>query len=114
MTQPANGTLVIESPVNQGHTRFYRPGGSTTTDIGSGTITMTTSWNGQALVAEGSAKASSGVVTAVKETVSRDGDALIVEIVVGDKTSKLRYVPLTLDDIGPCTTWPTPCKKAAG
>jgi hypothetical protein len=114
VTQPQNGTLVMESPVNQGHTRFYRPGGSTATDVASGTITMTSAWSGKTLVAEGSARASSGVVTQVKETFSRDGEALVVEITAGDKTSKLRYVPLTLDDIGPCTSWPTPCKKAAG
>ncbi len=112
VTQPQNGTLVIESPINQGHTRFYRPGGSTSTDIASGTIAMTTSWRGRTLTAEGSTKASSGVVTQVKETFSRDGETLVVEIAAGDKTSKLRYVPLTLDDIGPCTSWPTPCKKA--
>ena len=75
---------------------------------------MTTAWRGGTLAAEGSAKASSGVVTQVKETFTRDGRALVIEITTGDKTSKLRYVPLTLDDIGPCTSWPTPCKKAAG
>ncbi len=55
---------------------------------------------------------SSGVVTAVKETLSRDGDTLVVKIVVGDKISTLRYTHLT--DVGPCSTWPTPCKKAPG
>ena len=110
VTQPENGTLVIESPVNTSHTRFYRPGKPTTTDIANGTITMTTSWAGKSLVAEGSAKASGGAVTAVKETLSRDGEALVIQIVAGDKTARVRYSRLT--EIGPCTTFPTPCKKA--
>ena len=110
VTQPANGTLVIESPVNTGHTRFYRPGRSTTTDIANGTITMSTSWLGATLVAEGRIAASSGAVTPVKETISRDNNALVVEIVAGDRVSRLRYVPLT--NVGPCSSWPTPCKKA--
>jgi len=110
VTQPQNGTLVIESPVNTSHTRFYRPGKPTTTDIANGTITMTSSWTGQSLVAEGSAKASGGAVTAVKETLSRDGEALVIQIVAGDRTARVRYSRLT--EIGPCTTFPTPCKKA--
>jgi hypothetical protein len=31
VTQPSNGTLVIESPINEGHVRMYRPGATTTT-----------------------------------------------------------------------------------
>jgi outer membrane protein assembly factor BamB len=109
VTQPANGTLVIESPINTGHTRFYRPGRSTTTDVANGRIAMTTTWTSGALVAEGRLTASSGEVTAVRETFSRDGDALIVGITSGDRTSRLRYVPLL--EVGPCTSWPRPCKK---
>jgi len=110
VTQPRNGTLVVESPVNTSHTRFYRPGKPTTTDIANGTITMTTSWVGKSLVAEGSAKGSGGAVTAVKETLSRDGETLVIQIESGDKTARVRYSRLT--EIGPCTTFPTPCKKA--
>jgi hypothetical protein len=110
VTQPQNGTLVIESPVNTSHTRFYRPGKPTTTEIANGTITMTASWVGKSLVAEGSAKASGGAVTAVKETMSRDGETLVLQIEAGDKTARVRYSRLT--EIGPCTTFPTPCKKA--
>jgi hypothetical protein len=110
VTQPANGTLIVESPVNTSHTRFYRPGRSTTTAIANGTITMSTSWLGATLVAEGRIAASSGSVTAVKETITRDTDALVVDIVAGDKVSRLRYVPLTT--VGPCSSWPTACKKA--
>ena len=111
VTQPANGTLVIESPINTGHTRFYRPGNVTTTDITGGVIATRASWNGKSLVADGSITASSGAVSAIKETFTRDGNVLVIVITTGDKTSTLRYIPLALEDIGPCTSWPTPCKK---
>ncbi len=110
VTQPANGTLILESPINTGHTRFYRPGRSTTTDTKDGTISMSTSWSGRTLVAEGRTVTSGGAATAVKETLSRDGDALVVEIMAGDKSSRLRYTRLI--DVGPCASWPTPCKRA--
>ncbi len=109
VTQPANGALIVESPINAGHTRFYRPGGSTTTDIAGGVVTMSAAWSGSRLVAEGRTVATGGAVGAVKETFSRDGDALVVEIVAGDKTSRLRYTRLL--DVGPCESWPTPCKR---
>jgi len=112
VTQPDNGTLILESPVNTGHTRFYRPGRSTTTDIANGTITMSTAWVGKTLVAEGRTVATSGATVAVKETFSRDGDALVVAIVSGDKTSTLRYTRLR--SVGPCESWPTPCKRTGG
>ncbi len=110
VTQPANGTLIVESAINTGHTRFYRPGRATTTDTKDGTITMNSSWVGKTLVAEGRTLTSGGAATAVKETLSRDGEALIVEIVAGDRTSRLRYSRLL--DVGPCETWPTACKRA--
>jgi hypothetical protein len=110
VTQPANGTLIVESPINTGHTRFYRPGRSTTNETKDGTITMNTSWVGRTLVAEGRTLTGNGAATAVKETLSRDGQSLVVEIVAGDKTSRLRYAPLL--NVGPCETWPTPCKRA--
>ena len=111
VTQPQNGTLVIESSVNTGSARFYKPGAPTTTSIAGGTITSVAAWAGKTLTAEGTIKASSGVVSVVKETFTRDGPALVIKIIVNDSASVLRYVPLTPDDIGPCTSWPTPCKK---
>jgi len=114
VTQPSNGTLIIESPMNTGHTRFYRPGKSTTTDIANGTITMHAVWNrgttsaDATLVAEGQTTTSGGVATPVKEKFVRDGEALVVEIVAGGKTSTLRYTRLL--DLGACKSWPTPCK----
>ena len=113
VTTPANGTVVIESAVNTARARFYRPGAATTTEITGGSISMTsaivTTAKTRTLTAEGRITASSGAVTPARETLSRDGAALIVTIAVGDKTSTLRYVPLV--EFGPCTTWPTPCKK---
>jgi outer membrane protein assembly factor BamB len=111
ITQPVNNTLIVESPLNTGHARFYRPGRSTTTETADGTIAMSAAWVRNTLVADGRRTASSGTVTAVKETFSRDGDALIVNIVAGDKTSTLRYTRLA--DVGPCESWPTPCKRSA-
>ena len=73
---------------------------------------MTTAWTGTTLLAEGRTTTSGGAVTAIKETFSRDGNALIVTIVAGDKTSTLRYTGLT--ETGPCVSWPNPCKKAGG
>ena len=29
ITQPANGTILVESPINEGHVRMYTPGGKT-------------------------------------------------------------------------------------
>ncbi|HXT70596.1 MAG TPA: PQQ-binding-like beta-propeller repeat protein [Vicinamibacterales bacterium] len=114
VTQPTNGTVLVETAINTGHTRFYKPGAATTTDIANGVISMTTTWSkdGKVLVADGTVKASSGVVTPVRETLSRDADALVIEVTVGDKVSKFRYLPLK--EVGPCSSWPTPCKKAAG
>ena len=109
VTQPANGVLVIESPVNASQARFYRPGRSTTTNIASGTITMSTAWAGKTLVAEGRATTSGGAVTSVKETFSRDGETLVVEIAAGDATSRLRYTRLL--EVGPCASWANPCKR---
>jgi len=112
VTQPANGTILMESATNASQSRFYRPGKPATTATAGGTITMTAAWQGKTLVAEGQLTASSGAVTVVTETISRSDDALVIEIAAGDKTSRLRYVRLT--DTGACESWPNPCKKAGG
>ena len=112
VTQPANGTILLESATNASQSRFYRPGKSTTTATAGGTITMTTAWSGATLVAEGQLTTSGGATTAVKEVLSRSEDALVIQVTAGDKTSRLRYVRLT--DTGACESWPNPCKKAPG
>ena len=41
ITEPANGDLMVESQINEGHARMYRPGGKTQTPAGqAGTITI--------------------------------------------------------------------------
>jgi outer membrane protein assembly factor BamB len=112
VTQPANGTILMESATNASQSRFYRPGKSTTTATAGGTITMTTAWSDKTLVAEGQMTASGGATTAIKEVLSRSEDALVIQITAGDKVSRLRYVRLT--DTGACESWPNPCKKAPG
>jgi outer membrane protein assembly factor BamB len=112
VTQPANGTILMESATNASQSRFYRPGKSTTTATAGGTITMTAAWSGATLVAEGQQTTSGGATTAAKEVLSRSEDALVIQITAGDKTSRLRYVRLT--DTGACESWPNPCKKAPG
>ena len=68
ITQPANGQLIVESPINEGHVRVYQPGGKTETPAGQGgTIAMTARWEGQRLVSEGTVVAAGGGSTAVKE-----------------------------------------------
>ncbi|HEX5216936.1 MAG TPA: PQQ-binding-like beta-propeller repeat protein [Vicinamibacterales bacterium] len=109
ITQALNGTLLFESAVNTSHARFYRPTRSTTTEVSGGVITMTSSWNGKALVARGAVRTTNGTTSDFTESIAREGDTLVIEITSGAQTSKLRYTKLT--DVGPCTSWPTPCKK---
>jgi hypothetical protein len=118
ITQPANGTLVIESQINEAHVRIYKPGAQTSTPAGQGgAVTMTTKWEGRTLVSEGAMKAPSGDTTTVKEVValSADGKVLTIEVntAAAEKAaSTLIYTKIT--DVGPCHTWPTPCKRAPG
>ena len=115
VTQPANGTVLIESPMNEGHARMYHPGGKTSTPVGQGgTITMTSRWDGATLASEGSAVAPNGTATTVKESysVSADGKALTVTIATtgaSEASSTLKYT--RIDDVGACEKWPTPCKR---
>jgi hypothetical protein len=120
VTQPANGTLVLESQVNESHARLYKPGSKVTSPVTvgpGGTIAMTSRWEGGTLVSEGTREYSSGpstIVQQVKEIigVTMDGRNLTIEITVKSPeettTSTLTYTRLV--DVGPCKTWPTPCK----
>jgi len=64
ITQPANGTLVIESQINEAHVRIYKPGRESSTPAGQGgAVTMTTKWSGQVLMSEGAMKAPNGDTT---------------------------------------------------
>ena len=117
ITQPANGTVVIESQINEAHVRIYKPGRESSTPAGQGgAVTMTAKWEGKALVSEGALKAPNGDTTTVREVVSlsADGKVLTLEVSTSagqaDKASStLVYTKIT--DVGSCDTWPTPCKR---
>ena len=115
ITQPANGTLVVESQVNEAHVRIYKPGMQTTTPAGQGgAVTMTTKWERGSLISEGTMKAPNGDTTTLSEqlSISADGKVLSVRITTSaaDKaTSTLTYTKSTV--LGPCEGWPTPCKR---
>lgn len=125
ITQPANGTVVIESQVNEAHVRIYKPGAQTTTPAGQGgAVTMTTKWEGRALVSEGAMKAPNGETTTLREVVSlsADGKMLTIEsnsvaaafaaATAGQAekaASMLVYTKIT--SVGGCESWPTPCKR---
>jgi hypothetical protein len=121
ITQPANGTVVIESQVNEAHVRIYKPGRETSTPAGQGgAVMMTTRWDGKSMVSEGALKAPNGDTTTVKEVLSLSADGKVLTMAVstsakatadqaGTASSTLVYTKIT--DVGPCTTWPTPCKR---
>lgn len=121
ITQPANGTLVIESQINEAHVRIYKPGRETATPAGQGgAVTMTTKWEGKSLISEGALKAPNGDTTTIREvvSVSADGKVLTMEVKTSafakasadqEASSTLVYTRIT--DVGSCDTWPTPCKR---
>ena len=115
ITQPANGTVVIESQINEAHVRIYKPGRETTTPAGQGgAVSMTTRWEGKSLISEGAMKAPNGDTTTIRELVSlsADGKVLTMEVSTSaaDKASS-RMIYTKITDVGPCETWPTPCKR---
>jgi hypothetical protein len=119
ITQPANGSVVIESQINEAHVRIYKPGQETSTPAGQGgVVTMTTKWSGRALMSEGAMKAPNGDTTTVREVLSLSADRKVLTMAVTaaaggagtPSSSTLVYSRIT--DVGGCETWPTPCKRA--
>lgn len=115
VTQAANGALVVESEINEGHARIYRPGGKTSTPVAqTSTITMESRWEGPLFVARGSLVPPSGEPSTVEETIAlaADGRTLTVEISVtgpgGATASRLAYI--RTETVDPCEKWSTPCK----
>jgi outer membrane protein assembly factor BamB len=120
VTHAANGTLILESQINEGHSRIYQPGGTTTTPIfvgAAGSITMTSRWDGRTLVSAGSRATAAGATTNVTEveealTLSPDGGTLIIDVTMGSTgdmpASTLVYTRTEI--VEPCQNWPTPCK----
>jgi hypothetical protein len=115
ITQPANGTVVIESQINEAHVRIYKPGRETSTPAGQGgAVAMTTRWEGQTMVSEGALKAPNGDTTAIREvvSVSADGKVLTMEVTTSAAEKAASTLVYTkINDVGPCETWPTPCKR---
>jgi hypothetical protein len=119
VTQPANGTLVVESQINESHARLYRPGVRVKTPVTvgpAGSLSAMSRWDGRALVSEGTREftATATAPARFKEVLalSADGRTLTIEVTVtaaGESaTSTLAYT--RTQDVGPCKTWPTPCK----
>jgi hypothetical protein len=115
ITQPANGTVVIESQVNEAHVRIYKPGRETSTPAGQGgAVTMSSKWDGKSLVSEGALKAPNGDTTTVREvvTLGADSKTLTMEVTTsGTASGSSRLVYTKITDVGPCEKWPTPCKR---
>jgi hypothetical protein len=120
ITQPANGTLMVESQINESHSRIYVPGRKTSTPITvgpPGSVSMTSKWDGRTLVSEGTRETTSGtssIVSEVRETfsTSTDGSTLTLEVttIAGGEKSASTLVYTRTKDVGPCRSWPTPCK----
>jgi hypothetical protein len=119
VTQPANGTLVIESQINEGHARIYTPRSRSTTPVGQGgSISMTSRWDGRTLVSEGRQESLAGTTTVtrqVKEVIglSADGGTLTIEVTTigpGDQQASSTLTYTRTQGVGQCASWPTPCK----
>ena len=123
ITQAANGTVVVESQINESHSRMYVPGAKTSTPISvgpPGRITTTSRWEATRLVSEGTRETTAGtspVVDEVRETLalSPDGRMLTVEVTVttGGQKQSSTLVYRRTTDVGPCQSWPTPCKTSS-
>jgi hypothetical protein len=115
ITHAANGTVVVESEINESHARIYRPGGKTSTPVAqTSTITMASRWEGRALESEGSLTPPSGPAAKVKEAIALGDDGLTLTVQIstarpeGTKATTLVYT--RTDFVEPCEKWSTPCK----
>ena len=75
---------------------------------------MTSKWEATSLVGQGALKTASGDLTTIREvlSLSADGQSLTMEVTTMAKeqaSSTLVYTRIA--DVGPCETWPTPCKR---
>jgi hypothetical protein len=113
ITHAVDGTVIVESQINESQSRSYRPGGRTTTPVvPTGTITMTSRWDGRTFVSEGVLDAGAAPVP-VKETFAIDGEGrltLAMTVGAGDAASSSVLVYAKTTIVEPCKAWPTPCK----
>lgn len=115
ITQAANGTLVIESEINESHARIYKPGGTSSTPVAqTSTITMASRWEARTLTSEGDLVPPSGAPARVKEAIALgdDGRTLTVGISASgpDGTNVSTLVYTRTEVVEPCEKWSTPCK----
>jgi outer membrane protein assembly factor BamB len=116
VTHAANGTVIVESQINESHGRVFKPGSKTTTPLWpTGSVSVTSRWEGRSLVGEGSYEVSAAAIV-LKEILapSADGNTLTITISIGASTaadrSESTLVYTRTDSVGSCKTWPTPCK----
>ncbi len=121
VTHAANGTLIVESEINESHARIYTPGGKSSTPVfvgPAGSIAMTSRWDGRSLVAKGRREftsSASATATEVEEVFTLSTDRATLEITItttgadGKNQSKLIYI--RAQTLGPCESWPSPCKS---
>jgi hypothetical protein len=75
---------------------------------------MTSEWGARRLTSQGTSVTAAGASANVKETysVSADGKMLTIDVTTAApdaRSSILKYTRIT--DVGPCESWPTPCKR---
>jgi outer membrane protein assembly factor BamB len=113
ITHAANGTVIVESQINESHARVFRQGATISTPMWpTGTVTATSRWDGRTLVSEGRQEGA-GAAVPLKETfaLSADGKTLTVSVQFeGPEKSESTFVYTRLASVGSCKTWPTPCK----
>ena len=91
ITQQSNGTVVIESQINESYARLYVPGEKTSTPVflgEPGSITMTSRWEGRTLVSEGTRESSSSRGN-VREAFGLSEDPVVARRLVLDENNKV-------------------------
>jgi outer membrane protein assembly factor BamB len=113
VTHAANGTVIVESQINESHARLFKPGQKTSTPMWpTGSISATSRWEGRSLISEGNQEGGSAAIP-LKEVfaLSDDGKTLTVTVTFnGPEKSETTLVYARTDSVGSCKTWPTPCK----
>ena len=113
ITHAFNGHIIVESQINESQSRSYRPGARTSTPVvPTGTITMTSRWDGRTFVSEGALEAGASPVP-VKETFTIDAEGrltLAITVGAGETASSSHLVYAKTTTVEPCKAWPTPCK----
>lgn len=113
VTHAANGTVIVESQINESHARLFKPGSATATPMWpTGTVTATSRWEGRTLISEGS-QDGAGAKIPLKEVfaLGNDGNTLTVTVTfAGPEKSESTFVYTRATSVGSCKTWPTPCK----